>query len=306
MDLLYRPFSTEPLTGHWSLLIGNFDGFHLGHQALVARLREEQQRLGTHSALLTFDPHPKEVLQPEVPFYQIYQNPTKWRLFAEAGVDACWIAPFTHAFASLSAAEFLDRLFGHISLKKILVGYDFNFGKSREGSAHLLEMECQRRGVEFEVLGPVKHQGITVSSSLIRNLLFEGEFDRAQEFLGRRFAIEGPVTPGHRKGHQLGFPTLNLPTSGLLPLKLGVYGVEVAYNGKLYPGVCNIGFKPTFEGQNLITEAHLFNFDQEIYGQFVQVFPVVFLRDEERFPSLEALSNQIAQDVAQARQYFGL
>ncbi|MDT8446911.1 MAG: bifunctional riboflavin kinase/FAD synthetase [bacterium] len=305
MDLIYKPFTNQELTGSWAVLIGNFDGFHRGHQVLARRLCEESKRLGAKSAILTFDPHPKQVLQPTIPFYQLYPNESKWRLIEQAGLDACLIAPFTHKFSALAAEDFLDRLFRYIDLKKLLVGYDFNFGKGREGGAHLLEQVCRSRGIEFEKMAPVKLDGLTVSSTMIRRLLFEGDFISAEKFLGRRWAIEGAVMPGHRKGHDLGFPTLNLPSAAPLPLRLGVYQCEVALGGKLYPGVCNLGFKPTFEGQSLVTEAHLFGFDREAYGEWIQVFPIKFLREEERFGSFEALSRQIAVDVALAKELFG-
>lgn len=306
MDLIYKPFTNQELTGSWAVLIGNFDGFHLGHQALARRLKEEAARLGAKAAILTFDPHPKQVLQPTVPFYQLYPNETKWRLIEASGLDACLIAPFTHKFAALSASDFLERLFRYIDLKKLLVGYDFNFGKGREGGSSLLERVCGERGVEFEEMPPVKIDGLTVSSTMIRRLLFEGEFDTAARFLGRPWAIEGEVTPGRRKGHDLGFPTINLPSATPLPLKPGVYVCRAHLLGQDWPGVCNVGYKPTFEGQSLVTEAHLFGFDQEAYGEAAQIRPFKFLREERRFESFEALAQQIAQDADQAREAHGL
>jgi len=306
MKLLYKPFSNRQFEGDWVVMVGNFDGFHLGHQALAHQLTLDQKEFAASSAILTFDPHPKQVLQPEVPFYQIYPNETKWELIEQTGIDACLIAPFSHQFAGLSATEFMDRLFRYIRLKKVLVGYDFNFGKGREGSAQMFELQCQKNGVQFEMVAPVRHKGFTVSSTLIRRLLFEAEFKEAAHFLGRRWSIAGEVTQGMRKGHELGFPTLNLPSEVLLPIKLGVYVCEVLFKGTLYPAVCNVGYKPTFEGKHLVAEAHLFGFSEEGYGEHAEIFPVHFLREEKKFTSLELLSSQIQQDAAQARAYFGI
>ena len=186
------------------------------------------------------------------------------------------------------------------------MGYDFNFGKSREGSAQLFKEQCEARSIEFEVLPPVKHEGVTVSSTMIRRLLFEGDFKAAEKLLGRRWAIEGEVTPGMRKGHELGFPTINLPSQVCLPVKLGVYVCEVHLEGAVYPAVCNIGFKPTFEGQHLVTEAHLFGFSKDCYGAQAQIYPIQFLRDERKFNSLNELSLQIQRDATEAKQFFRL
>ena len=306
MDLIHKPFTTKDLGGPWAILVGNFDGFHLGHQTLARRLLAQREHFGAKAALLTFEPHPKQVLQPEVPFYQIYPDQAKWRFMEEAGLDACLIAPFTHRFASLSPAEFLSRLFGYLTIKKILVGYDFNFGKGRSGSAEVMAAECEARGVEFEELGPIKEDGVTVSSTMIRRLLFEGDFDGAARFLGRPWAIEGRIEQGHQKGRELGFPTINLPSSILLPLKTGVYVAEVMIEGVCYKGVCNVGYKPTFEGEGLITEAFIFDFNQDAYGKWAQVFPKAFLRPEAKFESLNQLQGQIAKDVEKARVYWGL
>jgi len=306
MDLIFKPFNNRSFEGQWVVMVGNFDGFHLGHQALAQQMIKDQAQFGASSAILTFDPHPKQVLQPEVPFYQIYPNETKWDLIAETGIDACLIAPFSHQFSGLTAEEFTERLFRYMQIKKVLVGYDFNFGKGREGSADFFKEKCLEQGVEFEMVPAVKQEGFTVSSTLIRRLLFEADFVAAERFLGRRWSIAGEVTPGMRKGHELGFPTLNLPSEILWPIKLGVYICEVKFKGRLYPAVCNVGYKPTFEGRHLVAEAHLFGFGEEGYGEQAEIFPVQFLRPEEKFDSLEQLSRQIAVDVQAAKAHFGL
>jgi len=305
MEVIHKKFKPHSLTGDWALLIGNFDGVHLGHQTLIRRLLEAQARMGGKAGVLTFEPHPKILLQPHIPFPHIYEEDVKWRLLAETGLDACFVVPFTPAFASLQPEEFLNKLFGFVALKYLIVGWDFNFGKDRQGGAALLGEEAARRGVEFVQMPPVKEAGLTVSSTMIRRLLFEGDFDLAERLLGRPWQISGIVTQGRQLGRQLGFPTLNLFPQVLLPLRHGVYLSEVQVLGQTAQAVTNIGVAPTLGGPPLLkVESHLFDFGATAYGQEAIVRPLCFLREEQKFNSLEELKTQIALDVAQAKGIF--
>lgn len=305
MEVIHKKFKPHSLSGDWALLIGNFDGVHLGHQALIRRLLDEQTRSGGRAGVLTFDPHPKKLLQPHIPFPHIYEEDAKWRLLAETGLDACFVVPFTPAFAALKPEEFLSKLFGFVSLKRLIVGWDFNFGKDRQGGAQLLGEEAARRGVEFVQLPPVREAGLTVSSTMIRRLLFEADFDMANRLLGRPWEISGLVTQGRQLGRELGFPTLNLFPQVLLPLRHGVYLSEVRLGGETYQGVTNIGHAPTLGGPPLLkVESHLFDFHANAYGQEAIVQPQCFLREEQKFAGLEALKAQISRDVAQAKGIF--
>jgi len=304
MNIIQKKFKSVSLDGNWVITIGNFDGYHIGHQELVKNVLESKNELGIKGGVLSFDPHPKEVLQSQIPFRHIYDNQNKLDFLKESGLDACFIIPFTKQFAKLSSQEFLDGLFDFVQLKKIIVGYDFNFGKAREGSASLMKHEAAKRGIEFLQLEAVKIGDITVSSTMIRRLLFEGDFNTVTRFLGRPWSISGIVREGKKLGHTLGFPTLNLEPTVLLPLKRGVYTCKVNLDGRSINGVCNVGINPTFEGKTLKVETHLFDFSEDAYGKSIEVFPIKFLRDEKKFDSVDQLQTQIQQDVKTAKAFF--
>lgn len=304
MNIIYKKFKSDTLDGEWVITIGNFDGYHLGHQKLVEQVLSDSKKLNIKGGVLTFDPHPKKVLQSQIPFRHIYDQPSKCTILEESGLDACFIIPFTAKFAKMESQVFLEKLFSFINLKKIIVGYDFNFGKAREGSARLMEQEATKRGIDFLKMPAVKIDGLTVSSTMIRRLLFEGDFEKVGEFLGRPWTISGVVKEGKKLGHTLGFPTINLEPDVLLPLRKGVYTCEVKLGDRTINGVCNVGINPTFEGTTLKVETHLFDFNEKIYGEQVSVIPEKFLRDETKFDSIDALKMQIRKDVKTAKAFF--
>ena len=304
MDLVHKKFKNDSLDDNWAISIGNFDGFHLGHQALVRQLLKEKTRLHTKTGVLTFEPHPKQVLQPKIPFRQIYDNDTKWHFLEESGLDSCFIIPFTSKFAAVSSREFIGKLFDFANLKKIVVGYDFNFGRSREGSATMLKNEAEKRRIDFLQMAAVQKEGITVSSTMIRRLLFEGDFQRVERLLGRAWSINGTVIEGNKLGHNLGFPTINIEPPISLPLRNGVFACRLDLDGTIYDGVSNIGIKPTFGGEKLKVEMNIFNFNQDIYGRYVRIFPQKFIRDETKFNSVDDLKDQIGKDVRIARNFY--
>ncbi len=304
MQIIHKKFRPHTLEGDWGLLIGNFDGVHLGHQALMTELIQTQQNYGAKSAVLTFEPHPKMILQPHIPFTHIYDEETKWRLMAEAGIDACFVIPFTKDFATFSPHKFLEKLFAFAQITKIIVGYDFNFGKDRQGSARVLGELAQKAQVDFTQMEPVKVAGLTVSSTMIRRLLYEGDFALAEKLLGRPWEISGEVMQGRQLGQQLGFPTLNLLPKVLLPLRYGVYAAEAKINGQTYAAACNIGHAPTVGSPLLKAEAHLFDFNAVAYGEELSLKPLRFLREEQRFDNLQALKRQIALDVQATKEFF--
>lgn len=304
MNVIHKKFKTDSLDGSWVITIGNFDGYHLGHQALVKQVLKDKIALNARGGVVTFDPHPKKVLQAQIPFRQIYSNETKWRFLEHSGLDACFVIPFTTEFAALSSQDFLNELFGFVSLKKIIVGYDFNFGKAREGSASFMAQEAEKNGIAFQQLDAIQIGEITVSSTMIRRLLFEGDFKNVERYLGRQWSIGGIVQKGKRIGNTIGFPTMNLEPTVLLPLKKGVFCCQVSYKGKRYDGVCNVGVNPTFNGKTLKVETHLFDFREDTYGESIEVFPLKFLREEKRFNSVEELIGQIRKDVDISQQFF--
>lgn len=304
MDLIHKKFKSNNLDGDWVITLGNFDGYHLGHQALVNQVLKDAQRIDAKGGVLTFDPHPKKVLQSQIPFRHIYSNEAKWQFLEQSGLDACFIIPFTLEFAALSSQEFLNRLFELIDLKKIIVGYDFNFGKAREGSASFIKQEAEKRGVAFQRMEAVQSGDLTVSSTMIRRLLFEGDFKNVERYLGRQWSVTGTVQEGKRIGNTIGFPTMNLEPKVLLPLKRGVFCCLVEVENQRYEGVCNVGVNPTFNGKTLKVETHLFNYNKDTYGKEITVFPIKFLREEKKFNSVEELTSQISKDVEITKQYF--
>lgn len=304
MNIIHKKFKTDSLDGQWIITIGNFDGYHLGHQRLVHQVMADKKECNCKGGLLTFEPHPKKVLQTQIPFRHIYDFDAKCSFLKQSGLDACFVIPFTKSFAKLSSIEFLEKLFSFINLEKIIVGYDFNFGKGREGSANLMREEAHKRGIDFLRMEPVQLDGITVSSTMIRRLLFEGEFKQVERFLGRPWSINGVVREGRKLGHTLGFPTMNLEPDILLPLRKGVYTCIAGVGDEMINGVCNIGINPTFDGEILKVETHLFGFNRQTYGENVKIFPQSFLRDETKFSSVEELKIQIQKDIDRARAYF--
>jgi riboflavin kinase/FMN adenylyltransferase len=304
MELNLKGFRSHDISGKWVVTIGNFDGYHAGHQALVRQVLADSDRLGVQGGVLTFAPHPKILLQPNIPFRNIYDDQSKWNYLKTAGLDACILISFTREFAALSPLEFINQLFDSIEIVKIIVGYDFNFGRAREGSAALIKAEACKRGVEFKRLDPVKIKGITVSSTMIRRLIFEGEFEVVKSFLGRAWGVSGTVIEGQKLGRKLGFPTLNIEPNILLPVKEGVYAVEVKQGETTFHGVSNLGYRPTLKGQRFGVETHVFGLEREIYGEEVSIFPLKFIREEAKFSSLGELQIQIKKDVTTVKNWF--
>ena len=286
------------------ITIGNFDGFHLGHQQLVQQVLEEAKSYSAKCAILTFDPHPKIVLQPKVPVRQIYDLQTKLKYFEQAHLDACFVIPFTNTLANKEPGEFADKLFAFIDIKKIIVGYDFNFGKSRSGSASFLEKEAVNRGIDFHQLEPIKWEGLTVSSTMIRRLLFEGDFLTVEMLLGRKWSINGTVIKGKQLGRKTGFPTLNVKPDIILPVNNGVFFVTARIDSRSFNGIANFGIRPTLDDHEFTVEAHLFDVEENFYGKEVEIFPLKFVREEQQFNTIDQLAQQIKKDAEQARQYF--
>ncbi|HEX9841176.1 MAG TPA: bifunctional riboflavin kinase/FAD synthetase [bacterium] len=285
------------------LTIGNFDGVHVGHQALIRQVVREAGELGVRSALMTFHPHPQSVLREEPP-PTITTVPLRLRLFEELGLDAAYFIPFTRALAALSAQEFVrEYLLSYFQVRKLIIGFDFQFGRNREGSAQLLERLSAEHGFDFEVYPEVSLGGEKVSSSRIREALGEADFAHAERLLGRPYSVLQRVVRGEQRGRQLGFPTLNQVPEERLPLPFGVYASRVAVQGRSHDAVSNYGLRPTVGGRVPTLESFLFDFDSQAYDELAEVFPLRLLRPERKFPSLEALREQISADREAARSY---
>jgi riboflavin kinase/FMN adenylyltransferase len=333
MFKLFNFSNFDPAAQHAVVTIGNFDGVHLGHQALIRRVVEDAQTLHAAGVLLTFQPHPKTVLTGE-PMALISSLPLRLRMFERLGLDMACIIPFTREFAAKTAQQFVDEyLFGQFRVKKLIIGYDFGFGRNREGSAEVLLQLSRQHGFMFEVFPAVtldggtpgnETAGETVSSRRIRELLAACDFAQAARLLGRPYSVLEPVATGQQRGRTLGFPTANQVPADPLPIPFGVYAVEALVGEQRLGGVANYGVRPTvgpttsgptssgppgggatLNGVAPVLETHLFDFSGDLYGQLVEVIPRRKLRDERKFPSLDALKAQIAQDLAAARKLLG-
>jgi riboflavin kinase/FMN adenylyltransferase len=287
---------------HPVVSLGNFDGVHIGHQAILRRLVQESfNRQGTN-LVLTFYPHPLVVLRPNQPFSLICSMREKLSLFSELGVAKVFLQRFTSSFARLSPEEFVKSyLVETIGAEKVIVGHNVSFGRNRAGNADFLRQLGKTYGFDVEIIGPIQTNGQDVSSSAVRVSLGAGDLRTVTRFLGRLYTVRGRVVKGFQRGRTIGFPTANLrPRSNLL-LPNGVYAVMVDVNGKEIPGVANIGVNPTFGLEKKTLEAHLFDFSEDLYGQRVSVGFVERLREEQKFPSVEELVKQIQEDAERAR-----
>ncbi len=285
------------------LTLGNFDGVHRGHRAILARVVSEARRMGGEAVAMTFAPHPIAVLRPERAPAVLTCLRHKAELIAAAGIDVLLLHRFTHAFAQLTPEEFVDRfVVGRLGARKVVVGYSVTFGHDRRGNATVLRELGARAGFEVEIVGPVQVTSHVASSSAVRRAIAAGDMPLASDLLGRDHRVVGRVARGHRRGVTIGFPTANVRVrQGMYPPN-GVYAVigRTAYG--CHGGVANIGHNPTFGDRAPRTlEVHLFDFDGDLYGQRCDVAFVERLRSETRFPSAEALAAQIQRDAEQAR-----
>lgn len=297
-----------------ALTIGNFDGVHLGHQAMIARLKRAARRLGVASCVMTFEPHPRELLMPDRAPARLTNLHEKLELLANLGVDRVQIYRFNHAFAKISAELFITRiLLQEMNVRWLLIGEDFRFGARRLGDIALLQKFFSESGErELEVMSPVALDELRVSSTAVRHALASDDLDLAAELLGRPFTMGGRVVDGLKLGKKLGFPTANIQLKDHYPLLNGIFVVEASWRDgdgsgftRRARGVASLGVRPTvLEYAQPVLEVHLFDFDEDIYGQRLRIEFLQKLRDEEKFPDMETLVKQIEQDVVRAKAYF--
>lgn len=287
-----------------AVTIGNFDGVHIGHQALFRKTIEKAHTLEGTSVVLTFEPHPLRILNPNRHFSLITLYEQKVELIRETGVDILVCVPFTQEFAATTAHSFVQNvLCDTIGMKAVIVGPDHTFGRSAEGNLASLREMGSIYGFEVVVSRWIEWGRRRISSTEIRKLVREGKMEQAAKLLGRHYQVRGTVIHGrHRGGKLLGFPTTNLRLHNELCPKKGVYAVMVECNGIGYQGVANIGCKPTFDDGEFGVETHILDFERQVYGQSIQVNFVRRLRSERRFPSPQALALQIRQDVREGRE----
>ncbi len=294
------PFNNAVVT------IGNFDGVHKGHQAILHQVIELAESIDGTSVAITFEPHPLKVLSDSgaPPLITMYEQ--KIELLGQTGIDVLVSTPFTQSFAAITAHSFIeDILINKIGMKAIIIGKDYKFGKNRQGNVDFLRQYTGTHGIEVIVANwiPVSHQLTDrISSTRVREIVMEGRVEEAWHLLGRFYQIRGEVVTGRKRGGpMLGFPTANIKLIDELCPKMGVYAVTVEWEKTKYKGVANIGYAPTFDDHLFTVEVHLFDFNEDIYGETIRVNFIKRIRDEKRFADINELSEQISRDIENAK-----
>ena len=294
--------SVPPQWTGGAVALGNFDGVHKGHQALIKRTAEEARTLGAPLVALTFEPHPRRFFVQDTGPFRLTLLPAKVRLLEEYGVQAVLAQRFDPTFAAISAQDFVDKvLLEGMGARHVVCGYDFTFGARRTGNVERLRELAAERAFGITVLDPVMHEGEIYSSTRIRESLRAGWVSEASELLGHPWEIEGTVETGDQRGRTIGFPTANVALGEHLRPRYGVYAVRALVSGQWRNGVANLGKRPTFGKLQENFEVHLFDFSDDIYGQVLRVQLIEFIRPEMKFSGLDALKAQIVADGERAR-----
>lgn len=284
------------------LTLGNFDGLHLGHQELIKMVMKRARERGAVSMVVTFRPHPLKILAPEKcpPLISIYEE--KIALFEKLGLDVLVKIPFTLDFSAMSPEDFTrEILCDLLGAKEIFVGYNYRFGKGRAGDVATLKKLGVKLGFTVKEVEQISMEGEVISSTKIRELLAEGSVEHAARLLGRTYAVTGIVVKGDGRGKGLGFPTANIvPKHSIIPAD-GVYAVRFFVREKFYDGIANIGLRPTFDEKRLTIEVHVFDFDEDIYGEEISLYFIGKIREERKFQSADDLVRQIASDIRTAK-----
>jgi riboflavin kinase/FMN adenylyltransferase len=303
MEIFTSPAIPESFR-HAVIAIGNFDGVHRGHAHVLEMVKAEARKTGKRSGVLTFEPHPRHLFRPDDPPFRITPAPLKHERLAEEGIDFCCSLPFDWDFASQSADAFIDTVLGKLSPFCIVIGEDFRFGQLRKGTPDTLR-EAGLRVMTADSVADA--DGAILSSSRIREALRLGDIGQANTLLGWDWMIEGVVVKGDQRGRELGYPTANVRLSETLHPAYGIYAALVQVEGheRWFPSATNIGIRPMFELKVGQVEAHILDFDRDIYGKVLRIRPVKKLRGEAKFDSLEALVAQIDEDCRQARIVLG-
>ena len=285
--------------------LGNFDGFHLGHQAVVRRAVTRARGEGVPALVATFDPHPLRFFRPETPFFRLTTLGQRERLVRAAGAEELLVFNFDAAFAAVSSTDFVtDWLVRQLGVAGVVTGADFTFGKSRGGDTAQLKLLGRSNHFSVDTVPPVADEaGQAISSTRIREALRAGDCETATRLLTRPFAIEGVVEHGDKRGRTIGYPTANLSLANYLRPRFGIYAVRGRLpDGRVLDGAANLGIRPTFEPPKELLEAYFFDFEGDLYGQTIEVELVSFIRDEARFDDLGALVRQMDLDCAEARR----
>lgn len=302
-------FPDDPRPPRWNqpvLALGNFDGLHRGHIKIIERVRRVAVERGGTPLVLTFDPHPPRIVRPDKAPPLLMTLDQKLEALAKAGIHGVAVVTFTHAMSRWEPETFVKTvLVDWLRVAEVWVGADFLFGRDRSGNFSLLRALGGQYGFRAEKIDPVRYKEFVVSSTRIRRLVTEGRVDEAGALLGRHFSIDGTVTRGAGRGRELGVPTANIETRNELIPPHGVYATTAMVNGVVLPSVTNIGSRPTFEDSTkTVIETHILNFNEDVYGKPLQLGFVQRMRDERRFPDVDALKAQIDADVRRAGRLF--
>ncbi len=297
-----RDMMPEALRGA-VIALGNFDGFHLGHQAVAGEVIRQAKAAGKPAIIATFDPHPVRFFAPHVPWFRLTTLEQRQRLFAEAGADAMLVFDFDAELAATTAEDFVIKLLAErLGVSGVVTGEDFTFGKARGGNTRVLRDLGAAHGIIASTVGPVVDEGGIISSSRIRDALKAGDCDTATRLLTRPFAVEAIVQHGDKNGRDLGFPTANMDMGHYLRPRYGVYAVRGKLpDGRMLNGAANLGIRPQFEPPKELLEPHFFDFAEMIYDQMIECEFHAFLRPEGKYDSLDALIAQIAKDCEDAK-----
>jgi riboflavin kinase / FMN adenylyltransferase len=304
--LLHRTFPAQAASSR-VLAIGNFDGLHLGHRALLERLTATARQHGLPPAVMTFEPHPRELFTPEQAPARLTSLREKLALLESCGIEEVFLLHFSRKLAGLTAEEFIERvLVQGLAARHLIIGDDFRFGKARAGDFAMLQASGLQHGFGVEAMHTIEIGGERVSSSAVRDVLGAGDLEHAARLLGRPYSIAGRVVHGDKIGRKLGFPTANIQLKRKRVALTGVFAVTVSGLDKRHlPGAASLGVRPTLGlGLRPVLEVYLFDFDREIYGQHLTVHFLHKLRDEARYDSFEALTAQITRDVVATQDYF--
>ncbi len=292
----------EALRGS-TVAIGNFDGVHRGHKAVIATALARARGLGKSAAALTFEPHPRTFFHPDEPLFRLTPEAAKLRLLAAAGLDGAIVLDFNAELAKLTAEDFVARvLVDRFAVSGAAIGFNFHFGANRAGSPDFLQAQGRRHGFAVDIVPPLLDRGQPVSSGPIRAALAEGRPQDAAEFLGYPWFVSGKVIHGDKRGRELGFPTANLRLDPACGLRHGIYAVRVAVGARRYDGVASFGRRPMFDAGAVLLEVFLFDFSGELYDASIDVAFIAWLRDEAVFASAKELMRQMEEDSRLARE----
>lgn len=282
--------------------IGNFDGVHRGHRAVIGKAMDRAKAAHRPAAVLTFEPHPRSFFQPDAPSFQLSSEAAKLRLLGATGLDGCVFLTFDADLAGLSAEHFVEKiLVDRLAITGAVIGFNFHFGKDRRGSPEFLEAQGAHYGFSVDVVPPFLHDGRRVSSGAVRDALSAGHVAEANDLLGYPWFVTAQVVHGDKRGRTLGYPTANLRLGADCGLKHGIYAVRVSVGGTLYDGVASFGRRPTFDNGAVLLEVFLFDFTGDLYGAVLDVALIGWIRPEMKFDDVDELVRRMDQDSSQAR-----